>query len=205
MTESGTTIDAGRLTHADRRDALLDSAAALIAGGNPDAVTMDAVAEHAGVSRPLVYKHFANRAELLEALYARESQALHTHLSAAVAGAATLEDMFRALVRGSLEAQASRGATFATLRAAGSRTDERRREQRRRDGTTLRFFMRAAIARFGLGEKEAQAGVAIMLGAIDSVLVSWRARPTREHAALLEDTYVTLVMGGLGALAAVTP
>jgi AcrR family transcriptional regulator len=180
---------------------LLDSAAALIAEGDADAVTMEAVAERAGVSRPLVYKHFANRAELLAALYARESQALHEHLAAAVAGAVSVEDMFRALVRGSLEAQASRGATFATLRAAGSRTDERRREQRRRDGTTLRFFMRESIARFGLDERDARAGLAIMLGAIDSVLLAWRARPTREHAALLEDTYVTLVVGGLSALA----
>ncbi|MEY2473879.1 MAG: hypothetical protein QOK28_3208 [Actinomycetota bacterium] len=194
-------IDHGRLAHSDRRDALLDSAAALIAVGGADAVTMDGVAERAGVSRPLVYKHFANRAELLQALYARESKALHRHLSSAVAGATTLEDMFRALVRGSLEAQASRGATFATLRAAGSRTDERRQEQRRRDATTLRFFVREVIARFGLGEKEARAGVSIMLAAIDSVLLAWRARPTREHAALLEDTYVTLAMGGLAALA----
>lgn len=200
MTDASS-VDVGRLTHADRRDALLDSAAALIAAGGADAVTMDAVAEHAGVSRPLVYKHFANRSELLEALYARESLALHRHLSSAVSEATTLEDMVRALVRGSLEAQASRGATFATLRAAGSRTDERRREQRRRDGTTLRFFMREAMARFGLGEKEARAGLAIMLGAIDSVLLAWRARPTREHAQLLEDTYVTLVVGGLSALA----
>lgn len=190
------------LTHADRRDALLDSAAALIAEGDADAVTMEAVAERAGVSRPLVYKHFANRAELLAALYARESQALHEHLAAAVSGATTLEEMFRALVRGSLEAQASRGATFATLRAAGSRTAERRREQRRRDAGTLRYFTREAMRRFGLQEREAMAGVGIMLSAIDSVLLAWRARPTKEQAKLLEDTYVTLAIGGLQAIAA---
>ncbi len=34
---------------------------------------MEAVAERAGVSRPLVYKHFANRGELLASLYQRES------------------------------------------------------------------------------------------------------------------------------------
>ena len=205
MSDTDTNLDGARLTHADRRATLLDSAAALIAAGDPDAVTMDAVAEHARVSRPLVYKHFANRAELLEELYLRESLALHRDLSSAVAEATTLEDMFRALVRGSLEAQATRGATFATLRAAGSRTDERRREQRRRDGVTLRFFMREVMAAFALGEKEARAGVAIVLGAIDAVLLAWRARPTSEHATLLEDTYVTLVMGGLSALSATAP
>jgi AcrR family transcriptional regulator len=172
-----------------------------VAEGDADAVTMEAVAAHAGVSRPLVYKHFANRAELLNSLYARESHALHKHLAAAVAHATTLEDMFRALVRGSLEAQASRGATFATLRAAGSRTAERRKEQRRRDAGTLRYFTRAAVQRFGLDEDAARAGLAVILGAIDSVLVAWRARPTREQATLLEDTYVALAMGGLAALA----
>ncbi|HVT78884.1 MAG TPA: helix-turn-helix domain-containing protein [Acidimicrobiales bacterium] len=189
------------VTHASRRDTLLDSAATLIEAGGADAVTMEAVAEHAGVSRPLVYKHFANRSELLQALYARESEALHVHLASAVAGATTLEEMLRALVRGSLEAQAARGATFATLRAAGSRTVERKQEQRRRDAATLRFFLREAMARFGLEEKQARAGVAIVLGAIDAVLSAWRARPTKEQAQLLEDTYVTMAMGGLAALA----
>ena len=190
------------LTHSDRRDALLDVAAELIAAGGADAVTMDAVAELAGVSRPLVYKHFANRAELLAALYERESLVLHRQLAIAVSSATTLEEMFRALVHGSLEAQASRGSTFATLRAAGSRTDASRREQRRRDGGTLKFFTTHAVARFGLEDKEARAAVAVILGAIDSVLLAWRARPTKENAQLLEDTYVALAMGGLEALGA---
>jgi AcrR family transcriptional regulator len=178
---------------------LLDVAAALVTSGDIDAVTMEAVAERAGVSRPLVYKHFANRSELLEALYTRESAALHAELSAGVAAAETLEDMFRALVRGSLSAQASRGATFAALRAVG-RSDARRKEQRTRDRNTLRHFARQAVRQFELTETQARAAVSIMLGAIDSVLNAFRVRPTREHAALLEDTYVTLAVAGLRAL-----
>ena len=100
---------ATRLDRDDRRDALLDAASALVVSGDIEAVSMEAVAEIAGVSRPLVYKHFANRNELLEALYAREAAALHEEIGGAVAKATTLEDMFRALVRGSLSAQASRG------------------------------------------------------------------------------------------------
>ena len=183
----------------DRRDALLDVAAALVASGDIDAVTMEAVAERAGVSRPLVYKHFPNRGELLEALYARESAALHAELSAEVAEAETLEDMFRALVRGSISAQASRGATFAALRAVG-RSDARRKEQRARDRSTLGAFARQAVRQFELTETQARAAVSIMLGAIDSVLNAFRVRPTRDHAALLENTYVTLAVAGLRAL-----
>lgn len=186
-------------TKSARRDGLLDVAADLVASGDVDAVSMEAVAERAGVSRPLVYKHFANRAELLEALYARESLVLHQELSDAVASAKTLEDMFRALVRGSLAAQASRGATFAALRAVG-RSDDRRNEQRLRDRATLQAFVRRAVKQFGLAEAQARAAVSILLGALDGVLNVFRVRPTSDHAALLEDTYVALVAGGMQAL-----
>ena len=53
----------------------------LVASADADSVTMEAVAERAGVSRPLVYKHFANRAELLASLYQRESILLHQELT----------------------------------------------------------------------------------------------------------------------------
>src|SRR5437763_15548673 len=101
-------LEPGRLAKADRRDALIDAAAELVAAGDIEAVSMEAVAERAGVSRPLVYKHFANRKELLAAVYQRESAFLHAELTAAVGAAETLEDRFRALAHGALRAQASR-------------------------------------------------------------------------------------------------
>ncbi len=190
-------VEPARPARADRRDVLLDAAAELVAAGDVEAVSMEAVAERAGVSRPLVYKHFANRNDILAAVYQRESALLHAELTADVGGAETLEETFRALIHGALRAQASRGATFATLRMAGLRTRERREEQRQRDRTTLRYFAGQAVREFDLDRTQAKAAVAILLGAIDAALAQWRARPTREHAMLLEDTYVSLAMGGL--------
>src|SRR5438309_1541599 len=190
-------VEPARLARADRRDVLLDAAAELVAAGDVEAVSMEAVAERAGVSRPLVYKHFANRNDILAAVYQRESALLHAELTADVSAAETLEETFRALIHGALRAQASRGATFATLRMAGLRTRERREEQRQRDRTTLRYFASQAVRQFDLDRTQARAAVAILLGAIDAALAQWRARPTRDHAALLEDTYVSLAMGGL--------
>ena len=125
-------VDSVRLARADRRGVLLDAAAELVAAGDVEAVSMEAVAERAGVSRPLVYKHFANRSDLLAAVYQRESALLHAELTTDVSAAETLEETFRALIHGALRAQASRGATFAALRAAGLRTRARREEQRQR-------------------------------------------------------------------------
>src|SRR5438034_10179199 len=112
-------VDSVRLARADRRGVLLDAAAELVAAGDVEAVSMDAVAEKAGVSRPLVYKHFANRGELLAAVYRREAAHLHKQLAAEVGAATSLESMYRTLIRGSLRAAADRGHVFAALRSAG--------------------------------------------------------------------------------------
>jgi len=198
-------VETGRLARSVRRDALIDAAAELIATAEIDAVSMEAVAERAGVSRPLVYKHFGNRGELLAAVYKRESALLHAELSADVSAATTLEETFRALIRGALRAQASRGATFAALRAAGLRKPDVRAEQRERDRMTLRHFASRAVREFDLDRQQAKAAVAILLGAIDTVLAQWRLHPTRDHAVLLEDTYVSVAMGGLAQLASSVP
>jgi AcrR family transcriptional regulator len=194
-----------RLARSSRRDALLDAAAELVAGGDVESVSMEAVAEKAGVSRPLVYKHFANRSELLAALYQRESALLHAELAADVEAAVTLEEMFRALIAGALRAQASRGAALAALRSAGVRNRAHREVQLRRDRTTVRYFGQQAAKEFGLEEREARAAVRVALGAVESVLTQWRLRPTPDYAAALEDVYVNLVVGGVERLARRTP
>lgn len=204
MPRASAIVDAesGRLDRERRRDLLLDAAASMVADGDVEAITMDAVAERAGVSRPLVYKHFANRHELLGAVYSRESALLHAELEAAVTAATSFEGMVRALIRGALDAQARRGATFASLGAAGSRTADRRREQRNRDRTTLAFFAGRAERELAVDRRTARAGLAILLGAIPAVLAAWRRNPTAAHADLLEETYVSLVLGGLERLTA---
>jgi AcrR family transcriptional regulator len=191
-------VDADESRHgrADRRDSLLDVAADMVAN-DVEAVSMDAVARAAGVSRALVYKHFANRHDLLSSLYERESARVHAQLSADVRAASDLAGMLRALVRGALAAQASRGATFAALSAGGGRSPAQRDVRRRRDGQTLRYFTNQAVREFGVTDLDARSGLAIALGAIPTVLSRWRLRPTSETALLLEGTFVAMVIGGM--------
>jgi AcrR family transcriptional regulator len=185
---------------AERREALLDVAAQMVGRGDVDAVTMESVASAAGVSRPLVYKHFSNRRELLRALFERESEHLHRRLSRAVLGADGLEEMLRALVNGALAAQAERGATFVALAARGGRPSDVRTVQHRRDSATLRHFTRQAVKELGLDEDVAQTGMRLVLGSISLVLDQYRRqRPTGDPDRLAE-TYVALAMGGLRAL-----
>jgi AcrR family transcriptional regulator len=184
-----------------RRDLLLDAAAQILAGGHADEVTMETVATRAAVSRALVYKHFAHRQELLGALYERESSLLHRQLSAAVLRSHRLEDMLRALVEGALAAQATRSATFVALVAEGARPAGQRARQRRRDGRTLRYFTDQAVRELGIDRELAEPAMRMALAGIASVLETWRVRATGENARSLSEMYVSMVMGGLHALA----
>ncbi|HMF84288.1 MAG TPA: helix-turn-helix domain-containing protein [Acidimicrobiia bacterium] len=193
-------VESPRLTRRERRDALLDAAVEIVTSGDVAAVSMEAVAERAGVSRPLVYKHFANRSELLAAVYRREARGLHLQLAREVGAAESVEGMFRALIDGALHAADERGRVFAALRSAGGWNRELRHEQRVRDIDTVRAFAARAERELGIARHEATAATATLLATIEPVLAQWRLRPTREHAALLEDVYMGMVRGVLDEL-----
>lgn len=61
-----------RLEPSERRDSILDSALVLVARLDSFSVTIAEIAEEEGVSKPVVYDHFANVDELLAALFKRE-------------------------------------------------------------------------------------------------------------------------------------
>lgn len=61
-----------RMGFPERRDSILDSALHLIAHLDAFSLTMAQVAEQEGVSKPVVYDHFANIDELLTELFRRE-------------------------------------------------------------------------------------------------------------------------------------
>lgn len=191
---------AARLRRAERRAALIAAAAELVANESPDSISMESVAAHAGVSRPLVYKHFANRDELLAAVFRREAAKLDAEIAAAVEAAPTFEGKIRALISSVLEAEATRGEFFATLGPVGVGDAGFRSEQRKRDRRTVRFFGRIAMAEFDLTEAEANSAMSILLSGIESVRAQWRARPNGERRRFLEDLYVDVVLGGLSAI-----
>ena len=186
-----------RLAHADRREDLLDAASRLITAKGVEAVSMESVADAAGVSRPLVYKHFGNRSDILVAVFRRESQLVHDEMAEEVGSAKTIEETYRALVRASMRASAERGRLFAALRAAGAWDSELLRERQARDRRTVRFFADRTMAEFGLPKADAEALSAMLLSAIEGVLTLYRTRRTAPHAAFLEERYLDIILGSL--------
>jgi AcrR family transcriptional regulator len=188
-------VAGGRLQSSARRDALLDATVALVRTKGVHEVSMEAVAERAGVSRPLVYKHFANRDGLLAAAYRREASKLHAELASEVAAADSVAEMYRALLRGSIRATAERGQIFTGLRAAGGWNRDIRREQRSRDRDTVRAFAAVAAREYGLDRERSTSVTAVLLGALDAVLAQWRLHPNEKNEMILEETYVAMVAG----------
>ncbi|WP_194813529.1 TetR/AcrR family transcriptional regulator [Nocardia sp. XZ_19_385] len=75
---------AKRLLPADRREQLLDTALRIVTTAGFAEVTIAAVAEHGGVTRPVVYDSFGNRDELLAALIERETSRMRAAVGRAL-------------------------------------------------------------------------------------------------------------------------
>jgi AcrR family transcriptional regulator len=191
-----------RLQGEARRTSLVDAAARLLAAEGVDAVSMETVAAAAGVSRPLVYKHFANRSEVLAAVFRWQAARLDAAIVEAVEREIGFEAKLRAAIGAIMQLMETPDAGLADLARAGVDTRGFRQDQRARDLRTVHAFARLATEEFGLPRTEANAAMAILLTGIESVRAQWKARPTPRHRRFLEDLYVDVVVGGLTRLAA---
>ena len=100
-----------RMSAGARREQLLDAAKAVVAGDGFHAVSIEAVARRAGITRPIVYRHFADLPELLDALVERETLRALSQLREFLPRDAGREDLIAAL-EGYLAAVASDPVTW---------------------------------------------------------------------------------------------
>ena len=95
------TVKATRMTAAERREQILDVTKELVDERGFHAVSIEAVARRAGITRPVVYTHFNDLPGLLEALVAREGtralQQLATVLPTDLTGSDRRDVLLRAM------------------------------------------------------------------------------------------------------------
>ena len=84
-------VRARRLPAEQRREHLLDVGAAIILDSGFETLTMESVAERAGVSKGLGYAYFENAEELALALYDREMAEFYRRILEATAGVESFE------------------------------------------------------------------------------------------------------------------
>ncbi|GAA0785213.1 TetR/AcrR family transcriptional regulator [Marinobacterium sediminicola] len=71
-----------RMPAAKRREQLLKTAAAIVATEGADRLTLQTLADRAGVSKPITYNHFGDRKGLLQQLYQSYDERLVSQLRA---------------------------------------------------------------------------------------------------------------------------
>ena len=81
-----------RLTANERRDDLLSRAATIITASGIDGLNISDLADASGVSRPIVYRHFDNRAAIFVGLIRRFADALSVQFAESARADMTLHD-----------------------------------------------------------------------------------------------------------------
>jgi len=89
----------GRMTAEERRENILDAAARVFAARGYHAASVAEIADAAGISKPVIYNHFASKLDLHRASFQHHSERLLA-TAASFGQTGTLEERFRDLVRG---------------------------------------------------------------------------------------------------------
>ncbi len=170
---------APRLPPSERREQLLDAALSVIVEHGYEGVSIESIARAAGVTRPVIYDHFENLGQLLQALIDREERYALEQLAVAVPEAPGADErepaeLFAAAVARFLEAVVSRPETWRIilLPPEGTPANVRDHVERNRAATLDRI---AAQVRWAVQR-------AAMTDEIDVELVARAIRSLSEEA-----------------------
>lgn len=153
-----------RLTREARRNQLLDSARALIVTGGTQAFTMEALAQAAEVSSPLVYKYFSTRTDLLRELVDREYQSYRRQMRSDLDRAKCFENVVRVFVATNFDHHA-RGNILPVLLSQPELAARVRPEEKRGNRQVAKFLVNSMADTYRLKRSEAEYLVSIASGA----------------------------------------
>jgi AcrR family transcriptional regulator len=179
-----------RLARDERREQLVDAAAAVLQGRDPAEVTFEEIADAAGVSRALVYNYFGDRNGVLEAVYRRNLRLLRERIGAVVAtshGRKALYELVRVNVEYAVENPA--GYRYAAGESIFSRLPEL--EERR---------VRSVAKNFG-GEPDSHVVARGWLSAIHGMVIYWLDHPDGVSPERVVDVITAFLGGALAAVA----
>jgi AcrR family transcriptional regulator len=183
----------------ERRVQLLLLAADIVAREGASALTMERVAARAEVTKPIVYRHFANRTALVTAVVESAWERLDEAVASALIGVPDGPDRIRTAFSAAIEHMAQENAGVRTLldNAGGDPVVERIRQERATAQASE--WANQFAADFGLSESTATAAAAVLQGALaGAVDHASRSRASVEEA---QEVFVTTMSSTLSALA----
>jgi AcrR family transcriptional regulator len=186
-----------RFSAAERHEQYLRCAAELVLSDGVGAVTMDAVAAAAGVNKALLYRQFANRGELLLALFDRETRGLDAAVLGAMEGVEGFEPQLRAWVKAWFDFIGARGVLLGRLMEARTVSDEVAGRHQERTHTISDVMGAWYEEAFALPADVARDAAAMLYAALGGVIERWSASPTSATRGRLEPAYIGTVLGSL--------
>jgi len=163
-----------RLPPEERRAQLLDSAAELVLADGPGALTMERLAERAGVSKGLGYVYFRDAEDVALALWDREVSEVYGRVEEAMGTAGSFEEGLARAVGAYFDVVATRGSLVGRLQAhfGGARAPRR---TARRVRSFLGFWARRLEQLPGVEPRTALALAGMMVNAADAAARTWAA------------------------------
>ncbi|WHS62530.1 TetR/AcrR family transcriptional regulator [Pseudomonas sp. G2-4] len=117
---------ARRLSKAERRQQLLDTALLIVREENADRLTLGHLAVRAGVSKPVVYDHFGTRSELLIELYKWiDTERVNAFRDAMTTAVRSVEETAQVLASAYIQCAADNTDEFHAVGAALAGSEEK--------------------------------------------------------------------------------
>lgn len=183
-----------RLDPGIRREQIIDAAERVLVGRDPNDVTLEEIAEQAGVSRALVYNYFGDKSGVVAAVYLRCSHRLDEALEAITLSLdGTLCDSLHAVVEIYLRFAADNAATWKLVSTAEATVHPLVVE-------TRRWRYQQLAAAWG-GTPEARLLARSVLGCLEAATLAW----LESHDLALDravEVIHALLWDGLGGLMA---
>jgi AcrR family transcriptional regulator len=180
-----------------RRTQLLDAAGSLITHQGLDALTMEALAEQAGVSKGLGYAYFDNVEDVVQSLWERELDRLYRRMGDALNEHGPFEEQVRAAVSAYFDLVEERGSLLDVLGA--HLTGPAAHSERRRRQPFVRELAGLVQHEFDAQPRRARALAALLMTV--SATSAWMWRAYRMPRAEVEAACVAFMLAGVAAAA----
>ena len=176
-----------RLPTAERRALIVEAAGRLFGEHGYDAARLDDIAAAAGVTKPILYRHFETKEALYLALLARHRDDLPT-FTAAMPASGTAEERLRAVLEawvGYVETHAYAWRMLFRDRGGGPTVQAFREDVQARARSVLAEAIRALSAR-PVPERELEPLAELMRMGMASTVLWWMDRPDVPREAVVD-------------------
>ena len=185
---------ARRMAPKERREQILESAVTLITASGNASCTLEQIAAEAGISKPLIYKYFPNREDLLTSLVERELQILRGRGLGSVSRDVPLEEVVWNTLERALSYYTDRGPVLRLLASEPAVAALLRQGNSQILSNTLNFFVSRSVEAYNVPEDVAHIAVAMVTNA--PVLTMRYLHSRNIPVERIIDVWGTFVQGG---------